>query len=158
MAGGCILDLGCYPSSLSILISQLKDSSNLDIELKNSKIEYLSTEVDIDSYTDINFSNGFKSSIGCSFKKDLGKGTKIIGSKGTILIHDSWFCTPMKITLNNKEIIENNFNFSNIYSYEIESISNSILNKKNEPDYPAISRIETEKNINILEDWIKSSS
>ncbi len=158
LAGGCILDLGCYPSSLSILISQLKDSSNLDIELKNSKIEYLSTEVDIDSYTDINFSNGFKSSIGCSFKKDLGKGTKIIGSKGTILIHDSWFCTPMKITLNNKEIIENNFNFSNIYSYEIESISNSILNKKNEPDYPAISRIETEKNINILEDWIKSSS
>ena len=152
------MDLGCYPSSLSILISQLKDSSNLDIELKNSKIEYLSTEVDIDSYTDINFSNGFKSSIGCSFKKDLGKGTKIIGSKGTILIHDSWFCTPMKITLNNKEIIENNFNFSNIYSYEIESISNSILNKKNEPDYPAISRIETEKNINILEDWIKSSS
>ncbi len=158
LAGGCILDLGCYPSSLSILISQLKDPDSLEIELQNSKIEYSSSEVDIDSYTEINFSNGFKSYIGCSFKKDLGKGTKIIGSKGTLIIHDSWFCNPMKISLNNKDIIENNFNFSNIYSYEIESISSAILKNKNEPDYPAISRLETEKNINILEDWLQSSS
>ena len=155
LAGGCILDLGCYPSSFSILISKLKDSKNLEIELKNTKIEHSSTNVDIDSYTDIYFSNGFMSSVGCSFKKNLGKSTKILGSKGSILINDSWHCFPMKITLNNKEIYEDKFNYSNIFSYEIESISNSILNKKNEPDYPAISRQETETNIMILNNWLK---
>ena len=106
LAGGCILDLGCYPSSMSILIAKLKDPNNLEFELKNSKIEQSSTEVDIDSYTEINFSNGFKSSIGCSFKKNIGKSTKILGTKGSISIYDSWHCFPMKITVNKNDIVE----------------------------------------------------
>ena len=148
-----ILDLGSYPTSLSILIAKLKDSNNFEVELKNSKVEFSSTNVDIDSYTNLHFSNGFTSSVGCSFKKNLGKSTKIIGSKGSITVHDSWHCSPMKIKVNDKEILEDKFNFSNIFSYEIESISNSILNKKNEPDYPGISRYDTEKNLLILDEW-----
>ena len=70
LAGGCILDLGCYPSSLSLLIAKIKDSNNLKVVLKNSKVEYSTSDVDIDSYTDLHFSNGFISSIGCSFKKN----------------------------------------------------------------------------------------
>ena len=154
LAGGCILDLGCYPSSLSILIAKLKDPENLNVELKNSKVEIVSTNVDIDSYTNLHFSNGFVSSIGCSFKKDLGKSTKIIGSKGSMLIYDSWHCSPMKIDLGNKEIFEDKFDFSNIFSFEINAISNSILNKKTGPDYPGISRQETETNIMILNNWL----
>ena len=154
LAGGCILDLGCYPSSLSILIAKLKDPENLNVELKNSKVEIASTNVDIDSYTNLHFSNGFVSSIGCSFKKDLGKSTKIIGSKGSMLIYDSWHCSPMKIKLGNKEIFVDKFDFSNIFSFEINAISNSILNKKTGPDYPGISRQETETNIMILNNWL----
>jgi len=158
LAGGCILDLGCYPSSLSILIAKLKDPNNLEFQLKNSKVEYLTTNVDVDSYTNIHFTNGFVSSIGCSFKKDLGKSTKITGTKGSIFIHDSWHCFPMKITLNNNELTEDKFIFPNIFSYEIESISNSILSKKNEPDYPAILRQETEINIMILNNWLNEKN
>ncbi len=154
LAGGCILDLGCYPSSMSILIAKLKDPNNLGFELKNSKIEQSSTQVDIDSYTDINFSNGFKSSISCSFKKNIGKSTKILGTKGSISIYDSWHCFPMKIKVNKNDIVEDKFNFSNIFSYEIESISNSVLNNKNEPDYPGITRQETELNVMILNNWL----
>tara|TARA_B100000029_G_C17450909_1_gene914964 strand:+ start:133 stop:1155 length:1023 start_codon:yes stop_codon:yes gene_type:complete len=153
LAGGCILDLGCYPTSLSILIAKLKDPNNMEVELKNSKIEYSSTDVDIDSYTNLHFSNGLISSIGCSFKKDLGKSTKIIGTRGSIVVDDSWHCLPMKIKVNDKVILGDKLKFSNIFSYEIESISNSIENKKNEPDYPGISRHDTEKNILILENW-----
>ena len=158
LAGGCILDLGCYPSSLSILIAKTKDSNNLKVDLKNSKVEYSTSGVDIDSYTDLHFSNGFISSIGCSFKKNLGKSTKIIGTKGFISIYDSWHCSPMKIIINNNEIFEDKFNFSNIFSYEIESISNSILNKSNEPDYPGISRYETETNVMILNNWLNKKN
>jgi len=158
LAGGCILDLGCYPSSLSLLIAKIKDSNNLKVVLKNSKVEYSSSDVDIDSYTDLHFSNGFISSIGCSFKKNLGKSTKIIGTKGFISIYDSWHCSPMKIIINNNEIFEDKFNFSNIFSYEIDSISNSILNKNNEPDYPGISRHETETNVMILNNWLNKKN
>ena len=153
LGGGCILDLGCYPTSLSVLIAKLKDPNNLKVELKNSKIEYSSTDVDIDSYVDLHFSNGFTSSIGCSFKKNLGKSTKITGTRGSIDIEDSWHCFPMKIKINDKAITEDQFKFSNIFSYEIESISNSIENKKNEPDYPGISRHDTEINLMMLDKW-----
>ncbi len=158
LAGGCIFDLGCYPSSFSILIAKLKDPNNLEIDLKNSKIEYSSTDVDIDSYSEINFSNNFKSYVSCSFKRNLGKKTKIIGSKGSIEIEDSWHCSPMKITVNNKKIFEDKFVFPNIFSYEIESIVNSILNNKTEPEYPAISRHESELNIKILNNWINKKN
>ena len=158
LAGGCILDLGCYPSSLSILIAKLKGLDNLNVELKNSKVEMSSTNVDIDSYTNLHFSNGFISSIGCSFKKNLGKSTKIIGSKGSMLIHDSWHCSPMKIEVCNKEIFEDKFDFSNIFSFEINAVSNSILNKKTEVDYPGISRQETETNIMILDKWLNEKN
>ena len=157
LAGGCILDLGCYPTSLSILIAKLKDPNNLQVELKNSKIEYSSTDVDIDSYTDLHFSNGLTSSIGCSFKKNLGKSTKITGTRGSIDIDDSWHCFPMKIKVNDKVITEEKFKFSNIFSYEIESISNSIENKKNEPNYPGISRHDTEMNLMMLDKWKNNS-
>ena len=158
LAGGCILDLGCYPSSLSILIAKLKDPDNLSVELKNTNVEISSTNVDIDSYTNLHFSNGFVSSIGCSFKKDLGKSTKITGSKGSMIIHDSWHCSPMKIEVGNKQIFEDKFEFSNIFSFEINAISNSILNKKTEVDYPGVSRQETETNIMILNRWLNQKN
>ena len=60
----------------------------------------------------------------------------------------------MKITVNKNHIAEDKFNFSNIFSYEIESISNSVLNNKNEPDYPGITRQETELNVMILNNWL----
>ena len=158
LSGGCILDLGCYPSSLSILIAKLKNPNNLDVKLKNTKIEYATTDVDIESSTDLHFSNGFTSSISCSFKQESGKKTKITGTKGSISIHDSWHCSPMRIIINNKEIFEDKFDFPNIFSYEIDKISNSILNKKSEPEYPGITREETEKNIMILNNWLNKKN
>ena len=45
--------------------------------------------------------------------------------------------------------------YSNIFSYEIESISNSLLKSEKEPKYPAINRKDTELNMNILNKWLK---
>ena len=46
--------------------------------------------------------------------------------------------------------------YENIFSYEIESISNSLLNNELEPKYPAIRKKETELNMNILDKWIEN--
>ena len=42
----------------------------------------------------------------------------------------------------------------NIFSYEIKNISQSILMKKKEPDYPGMSLAETILNMKILEEWL----
>ncbi len=48
--------------------------------------------------------------------------------------------------------------FSNlISSYEIESKSNSLLNSELNPKFPAITRNETELNMNILDKWINKN-
>ena len=56
------------------------------------------------------------------------------------------------------EIFEDKFDFSNIFSFEINAVSNSILNKKTEVDYPGISRQESETNIKILDKWLNEKN
>ena len=49
------------------------------------------TGVDIDSYCEIHFDNNFVAKVGASFSKNIGRGTKIFGDKGCIIINDTWF-------------------------------------------------------------------
>ncbi len=156
LAGGCIFDLGCYPASLSLLIADKKFNSEYLIGLKDQKVERLSNQVDIDSYATINFSDKFFSSVGCSFNKDLGKSTRITGTKGSILIHDSWHCNPSAILLNDKKLLKFKNKYSNIFSYEIESVSNSLMNGDKKPNYPGMTINETKNNQRILEYWLSN--
>jgi len=154
LGGGSILDLGCYPTSLSILIASLKSEDFInEIKLKNVKKFIGTTNVDLEAYATIIFQNEFESYVGSSFKKNLGKSTKIEGSKGEIVIPDSWHCENSKIIVNgNEHNIKHKYD--NIFSYEIESISSSLLNNDLEPKYPGIKIKETEANITILNKWI----
>ena len=157
LAGGCILDLGCYPTSLSVLISKFKSNKlNDKFKINKSKILMGPTNVEIEASAQIEFQNEFKSDIKCSFRENLGEVTKIIGSKGEIIIPHSWKCRPSKIIVNSKEYNVDNL-YKNIFSYEIETISNFIINKKKDPEFPAINRFETEVNMGILEKWISTN-
>jgi len=73
LGGGCILDLGCYPSSFSLLIGSLKNKlSSNSFEISNILTEKGETGVDINSSAEILFQDGFKSKVYASFKDDLG--------------------------------------------------------------------------------------
>ncbi len=114
------------------------------------------TNVDLEAFANIDFNNEFNSYIGSSFKSNLGKITKIFGSKGEIVVPDSWHCENSKIIVNGEEYIIKQ-KYENIFSYEIESISDSLLNNKKEPNFPAIKRNETELNMKLLNEWINSN-
>ena len=156
LGGGAILDLGCYPSSFSIIIASLKENIDLNnIIYSNASKEVLSSGIDLDSYLELNFDNKFISKIGASFTKNLGKHTKIIGKKGEILIENTWHASPGSIKIindkKNKIILESK---NNIFSYEIELLSKYVNEGKQKPDYPAMNLNETRLNMNILEKWI----
>ena len=156
LGGGTILDLGCYPVSFSQFIASFVSGINLNnVDLINIKRENGSTGVDIDSYTELVFDKKFKSKVGASFKKNLGKETKIIGEKGEILIENTWHGENGLIKVN----AEKNYkvevkSYENIFSHEIENLSNSILEGKNELYYPAMTLEETMLNMKILEKWM----
>ena len=154
LGGGAILDLGCYPSSMSLLIASLK-SDFTDVIIKDKNVELFKTGVDINSYAKLVFDNEFMSFIGTSFNKDLGKRTKIKGDIGEIIIEDSWDGNNSKIFINsqNNEIINIKAK-SNIYSYEIEIFSKNFLENNYEIKYPGMKFKETYLNMKILDNWL----
>ena len=158
MGGGVILDLGCYPVSFSTLIASLKSKINYNnVKLFNKKKEIGSTDVDLDSYTELNFENNFTSKIGASFTKNLGKHSRIIGTKGELIIEDTWTSSSTKIIIkkNNEEEIVNINSNENIYSYEIETISQCIIDNKTKVDFPGLTIENTVGNMKIIDEWLR---
>ncbi len=157
LGGGAILDLGCYPVSFSIFIASLISKFDfIKTKVLNKKKEIGPTGVDMNSFAELYFENNFKSTVGTSLIKNLGKKTKIIGTKGELVLNDTWSpSNPSLIQINgeNKETIEIECH-DNIYTYEIEALSKCILENKKEPDFPGITLNETLKNMKILDEWL----
>ena len=154
LGGGAVLDLGCYPSSMSILIASLK-SHFKKVEVKDKKLDYYKTGVDINSFATLIFDNGFVSYIGTSFQNNLGKKTVIKGEDGTIKIEDTWHGEPSKIFVEGKYNEEFNIDSNkSIYSYEIEQFSENILENNFKVKYPGMNFDETFLNTKILSEWL----
>ena len=154
LGGGCIFDLGCYSSSFSLLIASLIDNHNINnLKLINIQNEIGETGVDIDSYAEILFENGFKSKIRSSFKRNLGYQSTISGDKGSLIIKDTWKGNKIiKKTDNFNEELELN-TFKNIYTHQIIQISKNIINNDNKPNFPGMNLDETILNSKIIEKW-----
>ena len=158
LGGGAILDLGCYPVSFSALIASIIPGFNYNkIEILNVKKEIGTTGVDMYSFAEINFKNNFKSVVGVSLTKNLGKTSKIIGTEGQLIIKDTW--TPKNLSTiqvlgKNEKLIEVKC-YENIYIYEIENISQCILDNKKESNFPGVSLNETLENTRILDKWLE---
>jgi len=156
LGGGSIFDIGCYPSSLSIIIAKLKSNIELEkLKIENIEKDYGSSDVDLEAHAVLKFDNNFTSKIMSSFKKNIGQSTKITGSKGEIFIENSWSCNPSKIIINGINYDNSNMEIKNLYSYEIDKISKCIIENKKDPIYPAMNRYDTEHNITILNKWIE---
>ena len=155
LGGGSILDLGCYPVSLSILIASLIPDIDLgNIKLINKKNEVGSTGVDIEGNIELKFDNQFTCKLSSSFKNNLGKKTIIYGEKGKLTIEDSWHGKPSKISVEGKENFSNDINFDgSVYVSQIEEVSNTILKDKNEINYPGMTISETLLSMKILDMW-----
>ena len=158
MGGGSIYDLGCYPSSFSLLINSIiNGKKNDNFKVSNIFKEIGETGVDIDASAELVFDNYFKSKIHCSFKKNSGNQTIINGKNGQIILQDTWKGKNVIIKLNQKKGREINFdNKKNIYSYQIETISNNILKGYKKTEYPGMRIDETIQNAKIIDSWINN--
>ena len=156
LGGGAILDLGCYPVSLSMLVASTISKIDYEkISVVNKIKEIGSSEVDINSHARIEFENGFVSDVNASFSKEIGKETVIIGSEGLLKIENPWHIDPPTIILEgkiNKKIEVECVN--NIFTYQINNISKNLLEGKFKPDFPGVSINETIELTKILNKWL----
>ena len=158
LGGGCILDLGCYPSSFSLLVNSLKNKiDNYDFKLSKIIKKIGETGVDVDSGAEILFKNGFKSKIEASFKKDIGNRSIIRGEYGYIRINNTWNGNDSVIlSAKNKNKTKAFLESKNIYSYQIEQISKNILDGRHTVTYPGMSLDETLLNMKIIDEWLNA--
>jgi len=157
LGGGAILDIGCYPVSFSIFVASLISKIDFNrIEVLNKKKEIGPTGVDMNSFAELNFENNFKSKVFASLIENLGNKTKIIGTKGELIIEDTWSPTNISlinVTGENKETIKIKCH-NNVYAYEIDTLSTCILENKKEPNFPGMTINETLENMRILDKWL----
>ena len=156
LGGGCILDLGCYPISFSTSLISLQNEINFEkFVIVNCKKEVGETGVDIDSSLEYNFNNEINVEVASSFKKNIGRKSIIKGTKGTIIIDDTWIDGKIISLVKDNNKKEYKFdNTINPYTLEIDNVSQSILNKSNCCLFPGTTFNETLINTKILNDWI----
>ena len=156
LGGGCILDLGCYPTSFSLLInSAINKTDNLNFNLSNTFKNIGTTGVDIHSSAELLFKNGFKSKVEASFQKNIGQKSIIKGNIGEIIINNTWSGNEgVIIRKKGKNKFKNFDNKKSLYSYQIEKISENILNGNKQVEYPGMKFEETLLNMKIIDEWI----
>ena len=156
LGGGCILDLGCYPISFSTSLISLQNEINFEkFVIVNCKKEVGETGVDIDSRLEYIFDNEINVEVASSFKKNIGRKSIIKGTKGTIIIDDTWIDGKIISLVKDNNKKEYKFdNKINPYTLEIDNVSQSILNKSNCCLFPGTTFNETLINTKILNDWI----
>jgi predicted dehydrogenase len=158
LGGGCILDLGCYPISFTLLMISLFSKINeKKFKIHDVIKEYGETNVDIDAHMRLSYGKDFFSQISASFKENLGTSTEIIGDKGKIKILNTWFGQDKIIKINNQQSTVINSNYSkNIYSYQIEKISENITNNFFSQKFPGMEFTETFLNMKIIDHWLNA--
>ena len=155
LGGGAIYDHGSYTVSMSLLIASLIDGVNIEnfdlSENNKMKIE----NIDVDSSVELNFDKKFQAKINASFSKNIGNSTIINGENGKILITNTWNSDEGEIILNNKKKkIFKIKNEKNIYSREIDEISDDIMNNKKEASFPGTKKKDILIGSKILDKWI----
>ena len=156
LGGGAILDLGCYTTSMSLMIASLKENINVsNFKVENIKTDYLTKDIDVNSSARIVFDNKFHSIIKTSFTKEIGNKTTITGDQGRIVIEESWNPnTSMLKILGKKNKLKEFKEIKSIYALEIDNISKDIIENKTQSSFPGISKKNILLNSKIITDWI----
>jgi len=154
LGGGCILDLGCYLTSISRIVAAIAfKEDELDIVISKNKQQFGKKNVEIDATCEVLFNGKLKSSLHASFISNVGQKTTIVGKEGKITIDNTWNCQENGFFYNGNFQRVDNLIYDNPYSYQISNFSDWILRKYTTPKYPSHSIYDTFLNMQILDRW-----
>jgi predicted dehydrogenase/aryl-alcohol dehydrogenase-like predicted oxidoreductase len=162
LGGGGILDVGCYPVSLSRLIAGAaigQPFQNPD-KVKGTGI-LAKTGVDAVAYASLHFPSGFTAEIGCAVQRQMDNSATIHGTKGTIKIHDPWVPgrnkgpsdAKLTVTVDGKATDEVIADKRMLFAFEAEVASKAIADGKLEADAPAMTWADSLGNNATLDLW-----
>ena len=159
LAGGAILDVGCYPLSMVRLISgRLKNlpfADPLEIVVEGELDE---TGVDAKSTATVNFSDGISAEIKTAIQEEYKNNLIVEADNLRLEISDPWHCgqfnngkSLIKLSNNGKDEFFEITDEVGLFTREIDEAANCI--KENKFESPLMSHKDTLGNILWLEKW-----
>lgn len=154
LGGGCILDLGCYLTSISAILARIAcEEDALVPEFQKSTLHYGAKKVEVDAYGELSFNNVFSTCMRASFITDLGQNTTITGTEGEITIENTWSCDQGGFFQNGDFQSVENLIYDNPYSYQIHNFCDWVTENKRMPQFPSHTVDDTLFNMQILDAW-----
>lgn len=159
LAGGSILDVGCYPISIARLIVGVLKNKMFDEPYEVVGFGKIGV-TNVDEYVVgiLRFKDDIIAEVSCSITFLQENTVKIFGEKGIITLINPWHAgldgkIPSLITIQHNDItktieISNNLP---LYTIEAELVNNCILENKTQATYPAMSWQDSLGNISVLD-------
>ena len=157
LGGGSILDLGCYPVSMSNLIANIYNKENDIIpEIKNVSGTIYKSGIDLNAQAELIYSNGVSSKINVSINENLENKTTIFGTNGKLIINDPWLPDKNSIIEIYKDgkiqKLKTESNFC-IFASQIDFFNQNIERKNLVCDYPSMSIDNSVDCMQIMSEW-----
>ena len=160
LGGGAILDIGCYPLTMTKLIAgHLQGLFFADPKNLSAKGQLDKTGVDLQSHAHLIFSETIEAKISCAINEDFSNNLVISSGEYSINVPEPWHCGQFQegkssIFLshagNNQREIKC-IDESGLFTREIEHAAKCILENKTESEF--ISHAETQSNMFWLDKW-----
>ncbi len=162
LAGGGIMDVGCYPVSMTRLIAGVATGKAFADPVKVAGTARLNDEgTDDFAAAVLTFENGIVAQVSCAVMANLDNVLRIHGAEGRIEVPDFWFAGGNRdqglgkidvIKGGQTETISVNES-AHVYSFEAEAASLAILAGRQEFDAPGMSWGDTLGNLRVLDKW-----
>jgi predicted dehydrogenase/aryl-alcohol dehydrogenase-like predicted oxidoreductase len=171
LAGGGILDVGCYPVSVSRFIAGAAAGKPFLDPIKVNGTAHLTAEgADDWSAAVLTFETGVISQVSCAVYVQLDNMLRIHGSKGRIEVPDFWFAggnrdggpgtihivrpdgSRERGAIDNRETLTTG-NVGHLYSFEADAAAEAIAAGRQEFTSPGMSWADTLGNLRVLDKW-----
>ena len=162
LAGGGIMDVGCYPVSMARLLAGAVTGKAFADPIEVAGTAKLNAE-GTDDYAAavLTFENGVVAQVSCAVMANLDNVLRIHGAEGRIDVPDFWFAGGNRDQgLGQIDIVKGGKTESisvnesaHVYSFEAEAASLAIIAGKQEFDAPGMSWADTLGNLRVLDKW-----
>jgi predicted dehydrogenase/aryl-alcohol dehydrogenase-like predicted oxidoreductase len=164
LAGGGILDVGCYPVSMSRFIAGRAAGKPFLDPVKVMGIAHLGKQgTDEWSAAVLEFDNGIVAQVSCAVYVNLDNVLRIHGATGRIEVPDFWFAGGdrsggpgiIRIVRPGKDVetIEVGRDVGHLYSFEADGAAEAIFAGRQELASPGMSWADTLGNLRALDKW-----
>ncbi|KKB09247.1 aldo/keto reductase [Devosia chinhatensis] len=162
LAGGGIMDVGCYPVSMARLLAGAVSGKPFADPVKVAGTAHLNEEgTDDFAAAVLTFETGIVAQVSCAVMANLDNVLRIHGAEGRIDVPDFWFAGGNRDQgLGRIDIIKGGKTESvsvnesaHVYSFEAEAASLAIIAGKQEFDAPGMSWSDTLGNLRVLDKW-----